>query len=127
MSEHNRQVNRAVWFDIPVRDLERAMDWYRAVLGIGVSKESFPGGSFAVLEHDEGDGGCLVPSADHVASHGVLIYLNVDGRIRAAVEQAASHGGEVLEAVNQIGPHGYRALVRDSEGNRIALHSHADA
>jgi predicted enzyme related to lactoylglutathione lyase len=29
--------------------------------------------------------------------------------------------------VRSIGPHGFRAVVLDSEGNRIALHSTVDA
>jgi hypothetical protein len=33
----------------------------------------------------------------------------------------------VLEAMHAIGPHGFRAVVLDSEGNRIALHSTTDA
>jgi hypothetical protein len=28
-----------------------------------------------------------------------------------------------LEPKHSIGPHGFRAIVLDSEGNRIALHS----
>ena len=57
---------------------------------------------------------------------GILIYMNVDGRIRDAVRQAQKLGGRVLEAVIGIGPHGFRAIVLDSEGNRIALHSASD-
>ncbi|MEX8522895.1 MAG: VOC family protein, partial [Leptothrix ochracea] len=30
---HNSRYNRAVWFDIFVNDLDRAMAFYRAVLG----------------------------------------------------------------------------------------------
>jgi predicted enzyme related to lactoylglutathione lyase len=33
----------------------------------------------------------------------------------------------VLEPTHGIGPHGFRAIVLDSEGNRIALHSSTDA
>ncbi len=32
-------------------------------------------------------------------------------------------GGKVLEHKHPIGPHGFRAIVLDSEGNRIALYS----
>ena len=38
----------------------------------------------------------------------------------AAVKAAADKGGKVLENKRQIGPYGYRAIVLDSEGNRIA-------
>ena len=53
--------------------------------------------------------------------------MNVDGRIRDAVAQVERHGGVVMQAVHTIGPHGCRAIVLDSEGNRIALHSTRDA
>jgi len=128
MSETNKQTNRAVWFDIPVADLERSANFYRAVLGISVQIEGGGGFTFGVLEHDEGNGGCLVPDAEGVnRDGGVLLYLNVDGRIRDAVAKAKEHGGEVVEDVHSVGPHGVRAILRDSEGNRIALHSHADS
>ena len=128
MSDLNSLHNRVVWFDVPVVDLDRAVGFYAAVLAIKVSKESFDGFSFAVLEHDQGNGGCLVPNAGEVSStQGVLVYFNVDGRIRDAVAQVERHGGRVTEPVHAIGPHGFRAIVNDSEGNRVALHSQSDA
>ncbi|HKX46474.1 MAG TPA: VOC family protein [Planctomycetota bacterium] len=128
MSELNSKHNRCVWFDIPVRDLERADKFYAAVLGIEVSIEDFGGFRFAVLEHDEGNGGCLVPRPEWIApGQGVLVYLNAEGRLRDAVAKASTHGGQVLEAIEPIGPHGFRAVLQDSEGNRIALHSSTDA
>ena len=33
------------------------------------------------------------------------------------------NGGKILKTRHSIGPHGFRAIVLDSEGNRIALHS----
>jgi len=33
----------------------------------------------------------------------------------------------VLEPITPIGEHGFRAIVADSEGNRIGLHSPTDA
>jgi predicted enzyme related to lactoylglutathione lyase len=119
--------DRVVWFDLPVVSLERASSFYGAVLGIKVSQEKFDNFQFAVLEHGpDGNGGCLIPDAKEVSRVGILVYLNVDGRIRDALRQAEKHGGKVLEAVKGIGPHGFRAIVLDSEGNRIALHSTTD-
>ena len=40
-----------------------------------------------------------------------------------AERAVAAHGGRVLQATHPIGPHGHRAIVVDSEGNRVALHS----
>lgn len=127
MSDFNAQHNRAVWFDVPVVDLGRATAFYSAVLGIDVHEESFGEYRFAVLAHDQGNGGCLVPRPEEIASdRGLLVYFNVQGRIRDAVRQVAGKGGRVVEDVHAIGPHGFRALVHDSEGNRIALHSQVD-
>ena len=119
--------DRVVWFDLPVADLERASRFYGAVLGIKVSQESGGGFKFAVLEHGpQGNGGCLVPKANEVSAAGILVYMNVDGRIRDAVKEAEKHGGRVVEKITGIGPHGFRAVILDSEGNRVALHSNKD-
>jgi len=124
MSEFNASHNRAVWFDIPVADLERAARFYRTVLAIKVDVMQFGETAFAVLEHDQGNGGCLVVAPNEVSSNGgALIYLNVNGRLREATDLARQHGGSIVEAPRSIGEHGSRAVVLDSEGNRIALHS----
>ena len=128
MSTFNSKHNRAVWFDIPVADLDRAAAFYRAVLNIDVHKQKFDDFEFCFLSHAEGNGGCLILAADEVSSRGgILVYLNVDGRIRDAIAQVEKRGGTVKEPIHSIGPHGFRAVVLDSEGNRIALHSDADA
>ena len=128
MSDFNSQNNRAVWFDIPVSDLDRAAIFYSAVLDVKVNREQFGDFDFCVLDHEHGNGGCLVPKADEITSNsGILLYLNVDGRIKDAVSKVESQGGQIVQSVHQIGPHGFRSIVLDSEGNRIALHSNSDA
>jgi predicted enzyme related to lactoylglutathione lyase len=127
MGESNTQNNRAVWFDIPVADLDRAITFYRTVVGVRVDKQTIGDVSLGVLEHERGTGGCLVLNKEEIAAGGVLIYLNVNGRIRDAVSKVVPNGGSVIEDTHSIGPHGFRAIVLDSEGNRIALHSEADA
>ncbi len=114
--------NRVVWFDVPVKDLNRAIGFYSKVLSVDVS-EKFPG--VAVIEHAGSDvSGCLFHSDDAKPSDaGVLLYFNVDWRLDAALETAKASGGKILKEKEQIGEYGYRAIVLDSEGNRIALHS----
>ena len=127
MGNLNSQVNRAVWFDIPVADLDRAAKFYRAVLGVDVGKETYGDFSFCVIEHRDGNGGFLVLNKAEIAAGGVLLYLNVNGRIRDAVGKVVPGGGSIIQDTHAIGPHGFRAVVLDSEGNRIALHSESDA
>ena len=118
-----------VWYDIPALELDRAIRFYSAVLAAPVRKElvgDVPTGWLPT--EDGGVMGCLCvvpgfkPSAD-----GVMIYLGVNGRLRAAVAAVRAHGGTVQSDVHSIGEHGFRAEVLDSEGNCIALHSETDA
>lgn len=127
MSDFNSTNNRVVWVDIPVADLDRAQKFYAAVLGIKVHRQSFNNVDFCVLDHQDGNGGCLVIKPEEVSATGSLIYLNVDGRIKDAVRQVDANGGSVLEPPHSIGPHGFRAVIKDSEGNRVALHARTDA
>jgi predicted enzyme related to lactoylglutathione lyase len=118
--------HRFVWVDIPVRELERAIAFYSAVLGSAVTREGGPGFTFGVLAHEGGEiAASLVPMGKDNApsARGPLVYLNVDRRIAEAERMVVAHGGRVVQATQPIGAHGYRAIVIDSEGNRIALHS----
>ncbi|MDB5388592.1 MAG: Glyoxalase/bleomycin resistance protein/dioxygenase [Planctomycetaceae bacterium] len=123
MSMHNT----ICWTDISVGNLDRAITFYSAVLGSPVSKESAPGMEFGLLPHaDNNASGCLVVSPDYPPStSGPLVYFSVEGRLDVAIKAVTDHGGKILIEKHSIGPHGFRAVILDSEGNRIALHSHA--
>ena len=118
------------WTDIPVTNLDRAIKFYSAVLGKEVSKMSESGFEYGLLPHEEQNAsGCLCVNSDSVGNKNQpsqnepLIYLSVEGRLNDAVKATRANGGTVLEEKQQIGPHGVRAIIVDSEGNRIALHS----
>ena len=117
--------NQIVWCDIPVVDLDRAVKFYSAVLGQPVRKQDFSGMTMGILPHNDGEvGGCLFTSAGETPSgKGIMIYLNANGRLDEAIAAAAASGGKIVQAKHPIGPFGFRAVVLDSEGNRVALHS----
>jgi uncharacterized protein len=117
--------NSIVWVDIPVTDLDRAMRFYSAVLGGEVQKQEFPGMAIGLLPgYDSDVSGCLFTKADESPSAtGPLIYLNAQGRLDEAIAAVEANGGKVLQPKHQIGPHGFRAVILDSESNRMALHS----
>jgi len=119
------------WTDIPVTNLDRAIKFYSAILG-KVRKMSEAGFEYGLLPHEEQNAsGCLCVGGDSVGKKnepsetGPLIYLSVEGRLYEAVEAVRANGGKVLQERQQIGPHGVRAIIIDSEENRIALHSSA--
>jgi predicted enzyme related to lactoylglutathione lyase len=118
------------WTDIPVTNFDRAVKFYSAVLGQEVPKMSEGGVEYGLLPHEEQNAsGCLCVSADSAglenkpSQSGPLIYLSVAGRLDDAVKAVRANGGKVLQEKQQIGPHGFRAVIVDSEGNRLALHS----
>jgi predicted enzyme related to lactoylglutathione lyase len=121
--------NQIVWADIPVKDLDRAIRFYSAVLGAPITKQQHEGMSFATLPHAEEHGvsGCLTTgcegSKSEPSQHGLLLYFNCQGRLDEAVAAVEPNAGKVLQPKHLLGPYGFRAVVLDSEGNRIALHS----
>jgi uncharacterized protein len=117
--------NQVVWVDIPVLDLDRAVRFYSAVLGGAVQKQEYPGMTIGLLPgYDSDVSGCLFTKGEEKpSSSGLLIYLNAQGRLDEAVAAVESNGGKVLQPAHPIGPHGFRAIILDSEGNRLALHS----
>jgi predicted enzyme related to lactoylglutathione lyase len=115
--------NRIVWFDLPVKDLGRAIRFYTEVLGAALTV-AHPG--VAVFAHGgEEVSGCLIEQRDGngARADGALLYFNVAGRMEAAVAAVEALGGRIEQAPQPIGAFGRRAIVIDSEGNRIALHS----
>jgi hypothetical protein len=117
--------NQIVWCDIPVVDLGRAIRFYSAVIGAEVKKHDFPGMSIGVFpDADSAASACLYTAeGEQSSAKGPLVYLNCAGRLDDAVAAVEANGGKVLKPKHQIGPYGFRALILDSEGNRVALHS----
>ena len=121
----NEIKNTFCWIDIPVTDLDRAIDFYSAVLAEKVQKISEHGFEFSLLPHaEENVSGCLsVMENRQPSQNGPLVYLNVEGHLAQAVLSAKNHGGEILQEMTPIGPYGHRAVILDTEGNSIALYS----
>lgn len=117
--------NTFCWIDIPVIDLDRAIQFYTAILGASVRKISEHGFAFGLLPHTEDNvSGCLSVMEDRQPSqHGPLVYLNMEGRLDQAIAATSTQGGTILKVKEQIGPYGNRAIILDTEGNAIALYS----
>lgn len=49
--------------------------------------------------------------------------MNANGRLDDVLTAVSANGGKIVQPRHAIAPFGFRAIVLDSEGNRIALHS----
>lgn len=121
--------NKIVWTDIPVNNLERASKFYSKIMNLEFTIEEFGNIKFALCPHtDEEAAFCLIEEKNFKPCNldytTPMIYLNVNERIDQALSEVTKHGGKIINTKEQIGPYGFRAIILDSEGNRLALHSY---
>lgn len=120
--------NPVVWFEIYVDDMARAKRFYETVLGAELSKLDSPEvemWSFPMTQEGNGAAGALVRMEGVTGGGGgTLVYFACDD---CAVEagRVAGAGGRVERPKFSIGQYGHIALVVDTEGNMIGLHSMA--
>src|SRR6185503_4113233 len=79
------------------------------------------------LEDRMGVGGAIVDSKGfHKPSgtDGPLIYLNGNPDLQRILDKVEAAGGKIMVPKTEISPeYGFMAVIIDSEGNRIGLHS----
>ncbi len=117
--------NAINWFEIPVTDLDRAVDFYQQMLDMTLKNETMDGIEMAIFPSDEKAVAGSLVKADFLApaDSGSLVYLNAEGILDDAISRAKAKGSEVFLPKTSIGENGFIAHLSDSEGNKIALHS----
>lgn len=122
-------MNPILYVEIPVTDLDRAMAFYEAVLGLDLERQTIDGYDMALFPFTEGapgatgalaKGDIYKPSKD-----GAIVYFTVPD-IDPVLERAKARGAAILYEKKNVGAFGFVAEIEDSEGNRIALHAAAD-
>lgn len=123
--------NPVGWFEIYVQDMPRAKAFYEAVFQGELSglknpaTDSMPGmemWAFPSTMQGYGAPGALVRMEGCPSGGSTLVYFSCeDCAVEAA--RAASHGGTVVREKMAIGEYGFIAMVEDTEGNMIGLHS----
>jgi predicted enzyme related to lactoylglutathione lyase len=121
-------MNAINWFAIPVLDLERARSFYCTMLGFeNMPDKETPNGTCALFPQSEtGVGGSLNPFMGYkpTAGGGVTIWLNAGDDLQDALDRVEDAGGKILQEKTPIGDdYGFMAMILDTEGNRIGLHS----
>jgi len=114
------------WFEIFVSDLDRAVGFYQTVLAIELRREQEDDRPMALFASavENGVGGALVRQPGREPTdRGAIVYLDANGKLDASLARVERAGGQVVMPKTDIGPPGFIALVRDTEGNLVGLHS----
>ena len=118
--------NPVGWFEIYVQDMPRAKTFYEHVFAVQLQKldsSELEMWAFPMQENGAGAMGTLV-KMDGCLSGGnsTLVYFTcADCAVEA--KRAKENGGQVFKDKFSIGQYGFIALVCDTEGNMIGLHS----
>lgn len=118
--------NPVGWFEIYVQDMPRAKTFYEHVFAVQLQKldsSELEMWAFPMQENGAGAMGTLV-KMDGFPSGGnsTLVYFTcADCAVEA--KRAKENGGQVFKDKFSIGQYGFIALVYDTEGNMIGLHS----
>lgn len=123
---HNNPVG---WFEIYVQDMPRARKFYESMLSIKLEKLSDPGPgvaemfTFPMQQGAAGATGALTKMVKGGPSgNGIIVYFSC-ADCATECSRAAANGGSVMKEKLSIGRYGYIALVTDTEGNTVGLHS----
>ncbi len=119
--------NAVNWFEIPVKDFERAKKFYQTVLGNDITDMSVPDGSkYGVLQYDQqaGVGGAIwAGEGANPSDNGTVVYLNGGDDLSVSVDRVEAAGGKVVLPKMEIGENGFIAHIIDTEGNKVGFHS----
>ena len=121
--------NAVNWFEIPVKNYERAKQFYNTVMALEIKDHHMPEqnikyGMFPYDNDNNGVGGGLVEGAgQNPTTDGPTIYLNAGDDLNIALNKVETSGGKIMMPKTDIGENGFMAQFTDTEGNRIALHS----
>lgn len=122
--------NAISWFEIAATDLNRASKFYETIFGITLNPLDLPNIKMRMFPLEDmmtQVGGAIVDSGGFhkpSATDGPLIYLNGNPDVQKILDKVEAAGGKIMVHKTMISPeYGFMAVILDTEGNRIGLHS----
>ena len=126
--QHPAAQNPVNWFEIYVDDIDRAQAFYESLLGITMSPSPMQGGEMdmrmfpAEMGAPGATGAIIRHPMRQPNSQGSLVYFSVED-CGKTTDRAKGQGALVFVEKQSIGEYGFIAIIGDSEGNSIGLHS----
>jgi uncharacterized protein len=114
------------WFDIPALNFERAVRFYETVLSCQLHQDNMLGAQLAMFPAKAGEATGAIMAREGVSPGpgGTTIYLKAGNDLSIALARVAAAGGKVVFPKTFIKEgFGYFAIMIDSEGNSVGLHS----
>lgn len=119
--------NAINWFEIPVKNVDRAKIFYETILDSEINLMPNPKGKYGLFPADMkngGIGGAIIEGEGYESSPiGSVIYLNAGIELNIPLSKVEKAGGKILVPKTAIGENGFVAHFIDTEGNRVAFHS----
>jgi len=116
------------WIEIPVADMKRAVSFYGEILEIELNPFAMGPIEYALFPvNDQYNCGALAKGDGYLPGiQGPVVYLNGGNDLRDVLDRVTDAGGQILVPKRLVTDDiGYIAFIRDSEGNKIGLHSRA--
>ncbi|MFI5148453.1 MAG: VOC family protein [Bacteroidia bacterium] len=131
------------WFEIPAFDFEKAIDFYTKVFKFTIERKKFGSVPYGIIfESGTGISGAIMQVKEKpLPNAGPVLFFKVSDMYET-LQRIKQLGGEVLKEKSIIkdetpdgktmialtmidNAHGYYALFRDPEGNKMALYSNS--
>jgi predicted enzyme related to lactoylglutathione lyase len=114
------------WFEIPVKDMERAANFYGNTFHFHMHEMGMEGGEMVmIMNEDHQADGALVKHKDRKPSHdGTIVFLDCGDDLQPFLDRVEGNGGKILTPKTVMDKEsGAFAFIQDSEGNKLGLHS----
>jgi len=123
--------NALNWFEIPVSNFNRAKKFYESIFNYEMPAADMGNTRMGFFLYDmpagKVGGAIVLNEAFYVPSDkGTLVYLNAQPDLQIILDRVEDAGGKILQPKTIISEEqnlGYWAMLKDTEGNRVALHS----
>lgn len=127
---NDKRMNPVGWFEIYVADMKRAEGFYSALFGFSfsdmpTSTAEMPMRAFPGMEDHEAMGisGALIRHPEMGPGVGGTLVYFPSPSLKATLAKAKELGAPVHVDATSIGQYGNIAVIGDSEGNAIGIHS----
>ena len=120
--------NTLDWFEIPVSDIYRAVDFYSTVFDQKIEKTELGGGRYAFIPTAQNDDSNESSTGLHMRGKvsnesGIVLLLNTSDDMQMTLSRIERAGGKIILPKTNVGDKGFIAMFQDTEGNTIGLHS----